>query len=60
MRGEGHLRGLFRVVSGDDRVRRVMVVVKEREEQTKTNCDGIDVRLKLRYPSKITFDTASY
>jgi len=60
MRGEGHLRGLFRVVSGDDRVRRVMVVVKEREERTKTNRDGIDVRLKLRYPSKITFDTASY
>jgi hypothetical protein len=60
MRGEGHLRWLFRVVSGDDRVRRVMVVVKEREERTKTNRDGIDVRLKLRYPSKITFDTASY
>jgi hypothetical protein len=57
MRGEGHLRGLFRVVSGDDRVR---MVVKEREERTKTNRDGIDVRLKLRYPSKITFDTASY
>jgi hypothetical protein len=50
MRGEGHLRGLFRVVSGDDRVRRVIVVVKEREEQTKTNRDGIDVRFKLRYP----------
>ena len=51
---------MFHVVSGDDRVRRVMVVMKEREEQTKTNRDGIDVRLKLRYPSKITFDTASY
>jgi len=60
MRGEGHLSGLFRVVSGDDRVRRVMVVVKEREERTKTNRDEIDVRLELRYPSKITFDTASY
>jgi hypothetical protein len=35
-----------------------MVVVKEREERT--NLDGIDVRLKLRYPSKIMFDTASY
>ena len=60
MRGEGHLHGLFCVVSGDDRVRSVMVVVKEREERTKTNRDGIDVRLKLRYPSKITFETASY
>ena len=60
MRGEGHLHGLFHVVSGDDGVRRVMVVVKEREEQTKTNHDEIDVRLKLCYPSKIMFDTASY
>ena len=60
MRGEGHLCRLFHVVSGDDQVRRVMVVMKEREEQTKTNYDEIDVRLKLRYPSKITFNTASY
>jgi len=46
--------------SGEEGDQRVEVVVKEREERTKTNRDGIDVRLKLRYPSKITFDTASY
>jgi len=30
------------------------------EERTKTKCDGTDVRFKLRSPSKITFDIASY
>ena len=31
-----------------------------REERTRTKRDGTDVIFKLRYPSKITFDTASY
>ena len=31
-----------------------------REERTKTKRDGTDVRIKLRYPSKITFDAGSY
>ena len=30
------------------------------EEQTKTKCDGTDVRFKLRSPSKIMFNIASY
>jgi len=30
------------------------------EERTKTKRDGTDVRFKLRSPSKITFDLASY
>ena len=48
------------MVEGKDGVARVMVVVKEREERTRTKRDGTDVRFKLRYPSKITFDTASH
>jgi len=31
-----------------------------REERSKTKCDGTDVRFKLHYPFKITFDAASY
>jgi hypothetical protein len=30
------------------------------EERTKTKCDGTDVIFKLRSPSKITFNIASY
>jgi hypothetical protein len=30
------------------------------EERPKTNRDGVDVSFKLRSPSKITFDIASY